>query len=429
MKNFVPSDIQEALCTAAEGTRVRGTLSFEHGLATATAVGIDSGYWHGSAGDHLSDAAKEATRPVIAVVGNPDVTIPLWVARGKGKPPTWYQHSGSPVETVVFETKQFFKRTPFDPQLLTHLQQEKLLIVGMGSVGASMGLELARTGIGGLVAVDKDILEIHNGMRHVLGTAFVGWPKATAFAHFLKEQAPACSCIAVDDDLFKGHRVRLHALMEETRPTRILAVTDSLRIQYLCQRLALHYQIPLMAVWCDNNAVEGEIFLWEPGQAQAWQPGRPERGCYACLRDPDQATVSRSSHFDYSSDDPDSYGGEPALGSFINRINTIATIFMTAWMLQDCPVSSKVADILETFYQGKGLQYIRLGGPYPFQVEGQLTAKAPWAVEWYRVRKNPVCSHCRDLAENTRVLFPEPTAVGDSLMGFEDFAPLEAATE
>lgn len=431
MKVFVPTDLQRALVSAPEGSLIRGTLSLEHGIATITALVAD----HQRASDRLyastSDLlvaygdSTDAIRPIIAAVGSPGNALPLWVACGE--PPIWRACTGQVVDVIEFETQQFFKRTPFDPLLCQRLRQEKLLIIGIGSVGASMGLELAKTGIGGLVAVDNDSLEIHNGMRHVLGTAYVGWPKATAFAHFLKEQAPACQCIAVNSDLFQGSRAQLRELMEETRPTRILAVTDSLRIQYLCQRLALHYQLPLMAVWCDNNAVEGEIFMWEPGQARAWKAGRPERGCYACLRDPDQITLTRSSSFDYSSDNPDSYGGEPALGSFINRINTIATIFMTAWMLADSPVPSKLAGILDEFYEGKGLQYIRLGGPYPFQVEGQITAKAPWAVEWYRVRKNPVCSHCNDRAINASVLFPEPGATPTGPDSFESFAALDAS--
>jgi hypothetical protein len=273
-----------------------------------------------------------------------------------------------------------------------------------------MGVELATSGVGAIIGVDKDILEIHNCMRHVLGAAYVGWPKPVAFKHYLKEHAPTCECVSVFEDIFEGDRSRLRQVIEDTRPTRILAATDSLRIQYLCQRAALHFQIPLMAVWCDNNAVEGEIFLWEPGQAKAWKPGRPERGCYACMRDPDQITITRSSSFDYSTDDPDSYGGEPALGTFINRINNIAAIVMMAWMLRDCPAKTKLAGVLDQYYEGKGLQYIRLGGPYPFEAQGQITAKAPWGVEWYRVLRRDHCCFCGNRESNEEVLFPLATA-------------------
>ena len=161
--------------------------------------------------------------------------------------------------------------------------------------------------------------------------------------------------------------------------------------------------------------------MWEPGQARAWKAGRPERGCYACMRDPDSITITRSSSFDYSSDDPDSYGGEPALGTFVNRVNNIATIIMTAWMLRDCPVRTKLAGILDEHYEGKGLQYIRLGGPYPFEAEGQVTAKNPWAVEWYRVLKRDGCPFCGDLKDNEGVLFPESIEEGTGSDNWDDF--------
>ena len=391
MKLYIPDHIERRLCDLPEGTVLLGTFSIDCEIATITKVYFPNE----SRGVH--------DRHTVAVIGercSNHVPFSWSVETG------WMDKRDQPVETVIYQGRDFFRRTPFDPTVMSHLRKERVLIVGTGSVGAPMGLELAKSGVGAIVAVDKDILEIHNCMRHVLGAAYVGWPKPVAFKHYLEEHVPTCECIPVYEDIFEGDRSRLRQVIAETRPTRILAVTDSLRIQYLCQRAALHFQIPLMAVWCDNNAVEGEIFLWEPGQARAWKPGRPMRGCYACMRDPDQVTITRSSNFDYSSDDPDSYGGEPALGTFINRINNIATIVMTAWMLRDCPVTTKLAGILDQYYEGKGLQYIRLGGPYLIETEGQITAKAPWAVEWYRVLKRDNCPFCSDLDDNEQVLFP-----------------------
>jgi len=408
VKVFIPGDIQASLKTAEPGSLVLGAFSREHNVATVTGL--------------LSPADTEqgmAGQPVLAVVGRQSGDQPLFLDRRAGN--GWFDGAGAPLEVETYDNGQFFKRTPFDSQTRAHLQKKRVLIVGAGSVGAPMGLELAKAGVGGIIVLDKDILEIHNCMRHVLGVSYIGWPKVTAFAHFLKGQAPMTECIPVHGDLFSGRRRRLQRMMEETRPTHILAVTDSLRVQYLCQRLALHYQLPLMAVWCDNNAVEGEIFMWEPGQAPAWKPGRAQRGCYACMRDPDTVTITRSASFDYSSDDPDSYGGEPALGTFINRINNIAAIFLTAWMLGDCPAPSRLAGILDEHYRGKGLQYIRLGGPYPFEVEGQLTAKEPWAVEWYRVMKREACPFCGNQDANREVLFPEDAPHVDAPECWEAF--------
>ena len=406
MKLYISDVIQEQLERLPAGTKLLGTYSIQFGVASVTDI-------------HRPDESGHyGTRKVLATIGDESSEPFGWVSPGG-----WTFEDGSPVDVEVYHSGDFFKRTPFNPEIMAHLRKERVLIIGTGSVGAPMGLELARSGIGTIIAVDKDILEIHNCMRHVLGTAYIGWPKPVAFKHYLEEHVPTCDCIPVFENIFKGDRSRLRDVIEETRPTRILAVTDSLSIQYLCQLTALHYGIPLMAVWCDNNAVEGEIYFWEPGQASAWKPGRPQRGCYACMRDPDQITITRSEHFDYSSDDPDSYGGEPALGTFINRVNNIATIYMTAWMLRDCPVKTKLAGILDQHYEGKGLQYIRLGGPYPFEAEGQITANAPWAVEWYRVRKRDECPFCGDMRNVEEKLFrsyAEETRQADNWNNFEE---------
>lgn len=425
MQVFIPRNIQTAMATAPDGSTVFGTLSPDYGVATVTALqtGSDPPRYvvaspaTSSVSGNL--VGRDITRQTLAVLGQDGRDYPFRIDRNGTV--SWVDGSGTPVSVEAYDDTEFFKRTPFDPVVLEHLQKERILIVGVGSVGAPVGLGLAQSGVGLVIAADKDTLALHNCMRHCCGTAYVGWPKPVAFAHFLREQVPTCECIPIYGDIFQGTRERLRRAIEEMRPTRIIAATDVLRIQYLCQRAARHYGIPLMAVWCDNNAVEGEIFMWEPGQASGWQPGRPERGCYLCMRDPNKVTISRSSNFDYSSDDPDSYGGEPALGTFINRINNIASIFMTAWILRDCPTKGKLGGILDQYYEGKGLQYIRLGGPYPFEANGQITAKAPWSVEWYRVLKRSECSCCGDENVNERILFPQDIAEKETPDRWDDF--------
>lgn len=294
MKVYIPEEINNSLLTAKEGTVLYGTLNIEHKVASVT----DILHIPPSHKPDITDNNKAfgETRLVLATIGNTNGEIPFHLEREHTV--EWFYKSGEKTEIIVYQKGDFFKRTPFNIEALNHLKEKKLLIVGVGSVGAPIGVELAKSGIGEIIALDKDILEIHNCMRHTLGTSFVGWPKPIAFAENLKEHAPNCMCIPIFGDLFQGDRSSLRNLFQENKPTHILAVTDSLHIQYLCQMLALYYQLPLMSVWCDNNAVEGEIFMWEPGQAKAWKPGRPERGCYACMRDPNETTITRSSSFD-----------------------------------------------------------------------------------------------------------------------------------
>lgn len=300
---------------------------------------------------------------------------------------------GTPVAVEVFDEKDFFKRTPFDPDVMDFLAKERILLVGTGSVGGTMALELAKTGIGNLALADPDVLEIHNGMRHVLGAGQVGLSKTAALKAYIEEHTPGCCCESYPVDLFANGGLALRKAVEEFRPTRILASTDNFSVQVKAQMAAIRFGIPFMAVSCGSNAVEGEAFFWEPGQAPGWHEGLARRGCYMCAHEGSR-TPTRSRHFDYSTDKPGSYGGEPALGTFIARVDMQAAVLMAGWMLLKCPVATKLADSIRHEYEDLGLQYVRMGGPYLQPEEGCLTANAPWGMEWYRVSRRDKCPFC-----------------------------------
>lgn len=315
------------------------------------------------------------------------------------------REGNKPVEVEVVEESDFFKRTPFDKTVMEFLGNERILVVGGGSVGSFMALELAKAGIRTIGIADPDTLEIHNGMRQVLGAGLVGFKKASALKSVIEEHVPTCSCSAYPEDLFSGKADRLKQVVEEFRPTRILAATDNFSIQNKCQLAAIVYGIPFMAVACGSNGVEGEVFFWEPGQAAGWKEGRARRGCYACAHEGSR-TPTRSTEFDYSTDAPGSYGGEPALGTFIARVNMQATILMLGWILLKCPVKTKLADSLRHEYDDLGLQYVRMGGPYLQPEDGCLTASTPWGIEWFRVSRLDSCRFCGKNANPDGILFP-----------------------
>lgn len=392
MKIIIPERLKDSLKGLPCGTMVLGTFAPECGVATVTQIVRPDGQ------------RGLLSRYVLAVAGDGAesfVTPFLITADGQ-----FTDRRGAPMTEEYFSDKDFFKRTPFNAEVMAALHDERILVVGCGSVGGQMSLELAKAGVGTLILADMDPLEIHNSMRHVLGAGFVGVPKTVALKQTIEEHAPTCKCVSIAENLFLGNREPLRQVMEKYRPTRILAVTDAFHVQNLCQLTAVHYGIPMMAVSCGSNAVEGEIFFWEPGQASGWKEGRPKRGCYTCAHGLD-AEVVRSGSFDYSTDAPGSYGGEPALGVFINRINMMATIYMIAWILRKSPVKTKLASILDAEYDNFGLQYVRLGGAYLQPENGLVTASKPWGVEWMRARKIdecPICSHVEQAEKN---LFPD----------------------
>ena len=65
------------------------------------------------------------------------------------------------------------------------LQSTVVMIVGTGSVGSYMAEKLVRAGVGELVLIDPDLVEIHNLTRSTFKAADIGRPKVEALKEHL----------------------------------------------------------------------------------------------------------------------------------------------------------------------------------------------------------------------------------------------------
>ncbi|MCY1418068.1 thiamine biosynthesis protein ThiF [compost metagenome] len=72
-------------------------------------------------------------------------------------------------------------------------------MVGVGSLGSTVALQLARSGVGELVLIDPDILESANLGRHVLGADDLAQSKATALAEKITHDLPTVKVTAFMD--------------------------------------------------------------------------------------------------------------------------------------------------------------------------------------------------------------------------------------
>ena len=383
----IPAHLKNELKTIPAGSHIFGTWSPECQTATVTSI------------CRPGETAETTSRHLLAIAPDDNATsntstLPFKVSL-EG---IFTTQSGSPVEIHAYDENEYFNRTPFNKAVMEFLAKERILMVGCGSVGGQLALELAKSGIGTLILADPDLLEVHNVMRHVLGTAYIGQPKTMAMKALLSEHVPSCTCISIPEDLFEGERTKLAEVIETYKPTRILAATDSPGIQRLCQLAAIIYKIPFMSVGCSSNAIEGGIFLWGPEEGDAHQ-----HACYACIN---PNSPKHTSNFDYSTDAPDSYGGEPALGLFVQHINITAAIIQLQVILKDCPVETQLGTSGKEMYDTCGGRYIRIAGPYLQPIEGFITAPSPWSVTWMRVLPNKNCFICGETVDQRSVLFP-----------------------
>ncbi|MGG1515834.1 tRNA threonylcarbamoyladenosine dehydratase [Paenibacillus oryzisoli] len=93
-----------------------------------------------------------------------------------------------------------FSRTELaiGPEGLEVMKNSTVAVLGIGGVGAIAAEALARTGVGGLILIDKDVVDITNINRQIHAlTTTVGQPKADLMRDRIKLINPECDVISL----------------------------------------------------------------------------------------------------------------------------------------------------------------------------------------------------------------------------------------
>ncbi|MCX4190734.1 HesA/MoeB/ThiF family protein [Methylophaga sp. OBS3] len=163
--------------------------------------------------------------------------------------------------------------------LLPHLEydgQQKLInsrvmIIGMGGLGSPVALYLAASGVGNLVLVDDDEVELTNLQRQIIHrTETVGQLKtdsaATTINALNEEVVVECIAKRLDDD-------ELSTLLPDIDV--VVDCTDNFASRFLLNRLCQQTQ---------TSWVSGAAIRWE-GQVTVFDPRQGGAPCYRCLYD------------------------------------------------------------------------------------------------------------------------------------------------
>jgi molybdopterin/thiamine biosynthesis adenylyltransferase len=92
------------------------------------------------------------------------------------------------------------------------LKEKKVVIVGCGSLGSPVALQLAQSGIGSLTLIDSEDLTWPNIARHVLGATAVGINKATAMQKWLSTNFPHLNLAAIPSRIEDALRTHLEVI-------------------------------------------------------------------------------------------------------------------------------------------------------------------------------------------------------------------------
>ncbi len=196
------------------------------------------------------------------------------------------------------------------------MSQKKAIILGCGSVGSLVSMELARAGVGHFLLADPDIIEYHNICRHQCGIEDVGDLKVNALERKLKNINPN-----VHIEKFEGIVQNLPKTMLDEfcveGDTVFVGCADNRAADVYTNRISIYYSVSFISIGFWERAFAGEIFYHVPGKHMP---------CYECAlgEGGNISARAQANHHIYSNQEQtEGVKFEPGISVDINFITTI----------------------------------------------------------------------------------------------------------
>lgn len=149
--------------------------------------------------------------------------------------------------------------------------QKKAIIVGCGSGGSFIALELAKSGVGYFLLSDNDVFGYHNISRHQCGIYDVGKRKVDALKERILAINPYAQVVVYHEMIQKIYEGDLDSFIDSN--TIILSCGDNRASAHHCNFLSEKYNVPFIAAGAGHRASTGEIFYYIPNT---------DMPCYSC---------------------------------------------------------------------------------------------------------------------------------------------------
>lgn len=130
---------------------------------------------------------------------------------------------------------------------LRGLEHVRGVVVGAGSVGGHVALEMARAGVGHLDVVDHDDYDLNNGVRHVLQANEAGRSKAQAVAQLAQASSPFTDAVGHDRAVGSSEEARRSVLEMVEAANVVIDATGSRNVTRLLHRRCAAAGVPLIS--------------------------------------------------------------------------------------------------------------------------------------------------------------------------------------
>jgi adenylyltransferase/sulfurtransferase len=156
----------------------------------------------------------------------------------------------------------------FGTESQERLLSSRVLLIGLGGLGSPAAMYLAAAGVGTLVLVDFDQVDLSNLQRQIIhNNDRIGALKTDSAKETLRALNPECSVETVDQRLDEGELAA-----EAARSDLVIDASDNFETRFALNRACVESGTPL---------VSGAAIRME-GQVSVFS-GRPGGPCYRCL--------------------------------------------------------------------------------------------------------------------------------------------------
>lgn len=156
----------------------------------------------------------------------------------------------------------------------------RVLVIGVGGLGSPVSLYLAAAGVGHLVLVDDDIVELTNLQRQIVHRqTTLGQQKTHSAAMALHELNNTIKVETIE------HRLSEDEFFYQAQSADVIVdCTDNFSSRFLMNRISKQTKTPL---------VSAAAIRWE-GQVSVYDPRQAGAPCYRCLYDESEGELQQS---------------------------------------------------------------------------------------------------------------------------------------
>jgi ubiquitin-protein ligase len=192
---------------------------------------------------------------------------------GDPEPDAWLflgvkeDHQGFLLHSQEATPKQRQRRIPD----LEGLPERSVLVIGAGSLGSDVAVQVAKAGFGRIRVLDFDAFEVNNAVRHALGIDASGLDKAGAVRDMCRLANPFAEVEAVSVKFGMpkdpGEPIPMEVLESEAADADVVIETSGLhQLELLVGRVAWEKDTPMISCWLTDGSWAGECVRTVPGR-------------------------------------------------------------------------------------------------------------------------------------------------------------------